>query len=149
MSDNKFKNYVHARLDAIGIPADPYPDQTEKTGCRIGSRLDCLFRRIQMLIRPDFVRAMMTLERDEAIHIYRCPMTQCIRVSVNKGDQTWMTEIPYQAIVNDDLEKMIHAIEHSLRKVRENARPENTPATGRPVPKARFEGPADPNDLPC
>lgn len=38
----KFKDYVHARLDAAGIPADPEsPHRAE--GCRIGGRLDVLF----------------------------------------------------------------------------------------------------------
>lgn len=35
----KFKQYVHGRLDAAGVPADPdSPHKAE--GCRIGGRLD-------------------------------------------------------------------------------------------------------------
>lgn len=38
----KFKNYVHTRLDAAGVPTDPdSPHKAE--GCRIGGRLDWLF----------------------------------------------------------------------------------------------------------
>jgi len=35
-----FKTYVHDRLDKAGVPADPNPEQTAKTGCRIEGRLD-------------------------------------------------------------------------------------------------------------
>lgn len=34
-----FKNYVHARLDAAGIPTHPDGEHS-KAGCRIGDRLD-------------------------------------------------------------------------------------------------------------
>ncbi len=37
----KFKDYVHGRLDAAGVPTDPdSPHKAE--GCRIGGRLDIL-----------------------------------------------------------------------------------------------------------
>lgn len=36
----KFKQYVHQRLSAMGVPEDPNPKRTQETGCRIGSRLD-------------------------------------------------------------------------------------------------------------
>lgn len=37
---DKFKTYVHQRLDEAGVPADP-PDSPHKAeGCRIGGRLD-------------------------------------------------------------------------------------------------------------
>lgn len=39
-SDNAFKAYVHKRLDSMGIPSDPDVERTERTGCRIGSRLN-------------------------------------------------------------------------------------------------------------
>lgn len=40
----RFKDYVHARLDAAGVPVDPdSPHKAE--GCRIGGRLDVLFSR--------------------------------------------------------------------------------------------------------
>lgn len=39
-----FKDYVHKRLDAAGIPVDPEsPHKAE--GCRIGGRLDHVFAR--------------------------------------------------------------------------------------------------------
>jgi hypothetical protein len=41
-----FKSYVHDRLDAMKIPADPYPAKTDETGCRIGSRLDFIEQRL-------------------------------------------------------------------------------------------------------
>jgi excisionase family DNA binding protein len=37
-----FKAYVHGRLDRSGVPADPDPEKTAATGCRIGGRLDYL-----------------------------------------------------------------------------------------------------------
>lgn len=40
----KFKAYVHKRLDGFAVPTNPDPIETEKTGCRIGPRLDWLFR---------------------------------------------------------------------------------------------------------
>lgn len=42
----KFKSYVHGRLDDENVPVNPNPDETEKTGCRIGPRLDWVFARI-------------------------------------------------------------------------------------------------------
>lgn len=42
LKSQEFKDYVHKRLDAAGIPADPdSPHRAE--GCRIGGRLDVLF----------------------------------------------------------------------------------------------------------
>lgn len=35
-----FKDYVHERLDKMGVPANPEPEQNEKTGCRIEGRLN-------------------------------------------------------------------------------------------------------------
>lgn len=35
----KFKDYVHLRLDQAGIPADP-PSVHRGAGCRVGGRLD-------------------------------------------------------------------------------------------------------------
>lgn len=37
-----FKTYVHQRLDAIGVPADPEPEVNAKHGCRIEGRLNWL-----------------------------------------------------------------------------------------------------------
>lgn len=39
-----FKDYVHARLDAAGIPTHPDGPHS-KEGCRIGDRLDIALRR--------------------------------------------------------------------------------------------------------
>jgi hypothetical protein len=38
----RFKSYVHARLDAAGVPADP-ESAHKAEGCRIGGRLDAVF----------------------------------------------------------------------------------------------------------
>ena len=41
----KFKDYVQARLDAMGVPADPdSPHKAE--GCRVGGRLDWVAERV-------------------------------------------------------------------------------------------------------
>lgn len=37
-----FKAYVHTRLDAAGVPADPEPAENAKHGCRIEGRLNWL-----------------------------------------------------------------------------------------------------------
>ena len=36
----RFKKFVHTRLDQMGVPADPNPNRTAETGCRIGERLN-------------------------------------------------------------------------------------------------------------
>lgn len=36
----EFKNYVHTKLTNMGVPADPYPDNTFHTKCRIEGRLN-------------------------------------------------------------------------------------------------------------
>lgn len=38
----KFKAYVHARLDQAGIPHDPEPEKNKQHGCRIKGRLNYL-----------------------------------------------------------------------------------------------------------
>ena len=38
----KFKDFVHARLDAYGVPHDPDPEGNKKHGCRISGRLKWL-----------------------------------------------------------------------------------------------------------
>jgi hypothetical protein len=37
-----FKAYVHQRLDAMGVPADPNPEANAQHGCRVEGRLDWL-----------------------------------------------------------------------------------------------------------
>jgi len=44
----KFKDYVHDRLDKMGIPIDPDSPHKE-AGCRIGGRLDVVEQRIKEL----------------------------------------------------------------------------------------------------
>lgn len=39
---DKFKSYVHDRLDKMNVPRDPAPWRTKATGCRIEGRLDWL-----------------------------------------------------------------------------------------------------------
>lgn len=36
----KFKDYTHERLDAMGVPKSNPDNEHEKAGCRIGGRLD-------------------------------------------------------------------------------------------------------------
>lgn len=45
----KFKDWVHAYLDGKGIPADPDPERREKSGCRIGCRMDAVFAEVERL----------------------------------------------------------------------------------------------------
>lgn len=40
----KFKTYVHQRLDEAGVPHGEPENEHQKAGCRIGARLDLLFR---------------------------------------------------------------------------------------------------------
>ena len=35
-----FKEYVHKRLDALGVPTDPEPEKNKEHGCRIEGRLN-------------------------------------------------------------------------------------------------------------
>jgi hypothetical protein len=41
----RFKDYVHERLDRMNVPPDPDPEKTATTGCRIGNRLDLVEKR--------------------------------------------------------------------------------------------------------
>lgn len=43
----RFKDWVHARLDAGGVPHDPEPEHTKEHGCRISGRMKWLFDRIE------------------------------------------------------------------------------------------------------
>lgn len=52
----RFKNYVHARLDAAGIPTHPDGPHSAE-GCRIGDRLDIALRQ-RMPSQDDLVRAV-------------------------------------------------------------------------------------------
>lgn len=45
----KFKDYVHKRLDEMGVPADADPDGTKAHGCRIQGRLNWLERKLENL----------------------------------------------------------------------------------------------------
>lgn len=44
-----FKTFVHAWLDAHGVPADPDPGHTAETGCRISGRLEWVFAELERL----------------------------------------------------------------------------------------------------
>ena len=49
----RFKDYVHGRLDRMGVPADPdSPHKAE--GCRVGGRLDWVAARLMKIGRPVF-----------------------------------------------------------------------------------------------
>jgi hypothetical protein len=41
----KFKDWVHGWLDGQDVPADPYPDKTAISGCRISGRLEWMLSR--------------------------------------------------------------------------------------------------------
>lgn len=43
----KFKQYVHSRLDDMGIPADPEPEKNAKHGCRIEGRLNFIQKKTE------------------------------------------------------------------------------------------------------
>lgn len=58
----KFKEYVHQRLDALGIPVDPDPAKTTETGCRVGRRFDYLDAELAA-IRADLLQVTETLVR--------------------------------------------------------------------------------------
>lgn len=42
----KFKEYVHDRLNDMGVPEDPHPKHTLETGCRIEGRLDWVWQKM-------------------------------------------------------------------------------------------------------
>lgn len=44
-----FKDWVHAWLDAHGVPTNPDPEKNEATGCRIGGRMDWLWAQLTRL----------------------------------------------------------------------------------------------------
>ena len=43
----RFKKFVHTRLDQMGVPANPNPNRTAETGCRIGERLNWIDERLK------------------------------------------------------------------------------------------------------
>lgn len=45
----KFKQYVHERLDKMGVAVDPEPEQNKEHGCRIEGRLNYVERKLQIL----------------------------------------------------------------------------------------------------
>ncbi len=45
----RFKTYVHERLDAAGVPLDPTPELTKISGCRIEGRLNWMLNEQQKL----------------------------------------------------------------------------------------------------
>lgn len=53
----KFKDYVHARLDAAGVPVDPESSHKAE-GCRIGGRLDVVFAQ-----RDDMLAELRRLQK--------------------------------------------------------------------------------------
>jgi hypothetical protein len=44
-----FKEYVHCFLDEMCVPSNPEPQETARSGCRIGARLRYVFARIETL----------------------------------------------------------------------------------------------------
>jgi hypothetical protein len=44
-----FKDYVHQRLDAMGVPHSLPESEHDKAGCRVGGRLDWVEARIEEL----------------------------------------------------------------------------------------------------
>lgn len=63
-----FKKYVHERLERWGVPVDPEPEQTAKTGCRIEGRLSWWYRRMEDLEQAAKVeqdRAMNAKRRED------------------------------------------------------------------------------------
>lgn len=50
----RFKDYVHGRLDEAGVPSDPGGPHSEQ-GCRVGDRLDIALRALPVLPEPQLV----------------------------------------------------------------------------------------------
>ncbi len=48
----EFKRYVHMRLDAAGVPANPEPELNAEHGCRIEGRLNWILRRLRLMTMP-------------------------------------------------------------------------------------------------
>lgn len=58
-TSNEFKEYVHARLDHAGVPYHPEGPHGAH-GCRIGDRLDWLFRQSSQCADHAYNRGMIT-----------------------------------------------------------------------------------------
>lgn len=65
-----FKKYVHGRLDAANVPADPEPTENAKTGCRIEGRLNHVLaaRPMAAKLREAFLRVADALIEDGNLH---------------------------------------------------------------------------------
>ena len=62
----KFKDWVHAYLDAKGVPTHPDGPHS-KEGCRIGDRMDWVFERLGNDFGEDAVPPPLTRERSQKI----------------------------------------------------------------------------------
>lgn len=65
----EFKDWVHDWLDANDIPADPNPEQTTSTGCRISGRLEYLLQARNEAIEVAAARILAEHERDQALAV--------------------------------------------------------------------------------
>lgn len=59
----EFKNYVHKRLDEIGVPRDPEPANNAKHGCRIEGRLNFLQKMIEPPVTVDYLSMVSKFHR--------------------------------------------------------------------------------------
>ena len=66
-----FKAWTHSWLDAHGVPADPDPEKTRATGCRIGGRMEWLWA------RRDALREELKVARDALQESARMLCEQC------------------------------------------------------------------------
>jgi len=94
----KFKDYVHARLDAAGVPTDPdSPHKAE--GCRIGGRLDVLIgARDELLAALKAARHCVALCTANKITQsakgikHACEVFEKVNAAIAKAEQPTSTE---------------------------------------------------------
>jgi hypothetical protein len=88
----RFKDYVHSRLDAAGVPTDPdSPHKAE--GCRIGGRLDVVLARCDILneilkpgspappeVKAKLLRELQSRTEDGEHEWTRESLTRCVEM---------------------------------------------------------------------
>lgn len=112
----KFKDFVHKRLDEIGIPTHP-EGKHSKEGCRIGDRLDIVQNLVGMLQK--LVKTLEVLKSCHIVHDSNCNMVNdsdnCI---CNCGAQAGLNLIN-QALTDVEGMKLRRGMEHSKKELQD------------------------------
>lgn len=86
----KFKEYVHDRLDKMGVPSDPEPENNKVHGCRIEGRLNVIKSYLPYLMREGKMAIKSRSKTIELLDAYSNFLTKN-----GYMDTDWKDEPPY------------------------------------------------------